>query len=121
MLDNLVSNQVMVSKTPTLTGWNLTKTVQAILAQLEASYGKPNTMTLYANDTLFRIAFPPTDAPEMLFYRIEQYQEIQTLAQDPYSATQIINNAVRLLMQSNIFPLKEFDTWDAINQKPTQH
>ena len=30
---------------------------------------------------------------------------------------QIINNAVRLLQQSGIFPLKEFDTWDAITPK----
>ena len=53
----------------------------------------------------------------MLFYRIEQCQEIQILAQDPYTPTQIINNAVRLLQQSGIFPLKEFDTWDAITPK----
>ena len=117
MLNNLVSNQFKVSNTPTLAGWNSSMTVQAILAQLEALYGKPDTMTLYTNDTLFRSAFPPTDAPEMLFYRIEQCQEIQTLAQDPYLATQIINNPVRSLMQSNIFPLKEFDKWDAITPK----
>jgi hypothetical protein len=30
---------------------------------------------------------------------------------------QIINNAVRLLMQANIFPLKEFDDWEAITPK----
>jgi hypothetical protein len=30
---------------------------------------------------------------------------------------QIINNAVRLLMQANIFPLKEFDNWEAITPK----
>ena len=91
MLDDLVSNQFKVSNTPILTGWNSTITVLAILAQLEASHGKPDTMTLYANDTLFRSAFPPTDTPETIFYGIEQCQEIQTLAQDPYSATQIIN------------------------------
>jgi hypothetical protein len=49
----------------------------------------------------------------MLFYRIEQRQEIQTIVQDPYTPKQIIRNAVRLLMQSGIFPLKEFDTWEA--------
>jgi uncharacterized membrane protein YgcG len=53
----------------------------------------------------------------MLFYRIEQCQEIQILAQDPYTPTQIINNAVCLLQQSGIFPLKEFDTWDATTIK----
>jgi hypothetical protein len=53
----------------------------------------------------------------MLFYRIKQCQEIQILAQDPYTPTQIINNAVCLLQQSGIFPLKEFDAWDAITPK----
>jgi hypothetical protein len=91
--------------------------VQYILSQLKASYGKPETMILFANYTLFQSAFPPTDFPEMLFYRIEQCQEIQTLAKDPYTATQIINNTVRFLMQSNIFPLNEFYTWAAINPK----
>jgi hypothetical protein len=51
-------------------------------------------------------------APEMQFYRIEQCQEIQTIAQDPYMPKQIIGNAASLLMQSGIFPLKEFE-WEA--------
>jgi hypothetical protein len=72
---------------------------------------------LFGNDTLFRSPFPANEAPEMLFYRIKQCQEIQILAQDPYSPMQIINNAVRLLMQLGIFPLKELDTWDAITPK----
>ncbi len=117
MLDETVSNQFKVSNTPNLTGWNSTMTIRVNLKQLEALYGKPDTMTLFWNDTLFQSPFPATEAPEMLFYRIEQCQEIQTLAQDPYSNTQIINNAVRLLMQSNIFPLKEFDTWETITPK----
>ena len=77
-----------------------------IINQLNGTYGKPDTITLLQNDTLFQSAFIPTDAPELLFYRIEQCQEIQVLAQDPYSDTQVINNAVHLLMQANIFPLK---------------
>ncbi len=48
---------------------------------------------------------------------LEQCQEIQNLEQDPYTPTQIINNAVHLLQQSGIFPLKEFDTWEAITTK----
>jgi hypothetical protein len=54
-----------------------------ILDQLDATYGKPDTITLLHNDTLFTSAFNPTDAPESLFYRIEQCQEIQVLARDP--------------------------------------
>jgi hypothetical protein len=91
--------------------------IRVILEQLEALYGKPDTMTLFRNDNLFRSPFPATEASEMLFYRIEQCQEIQTMAQDPYSNTQIINNAVCLLMQSNIFPLNELDTWETITPK----
>jgi hypothetical protein len=88
-----------------------------ILDQLDGTYSKPDTMTLLQNNTHFRCAFNPTDAPKSLFYRIEQCQEIQVLACDPYTDTQIINNAVRLLMQANIFPLKEFDDWDFITPK----
>ncbi len=117
MLDKTVSNQFKVSNTPNLTGWNSTMMIRVILKQLKASYSKPDTMTLFRNDNLFQIPFPAIKAPEMLFYRIKQCQEIQTLAQDPYSNMQIINNAVRLLMQSNIFPLKEFDTWETITPK----
>ena len=117
MLDDSISNQFKVSNTPNLTGWNSTMTILVILDQLEASYGNPDTMTLFGNDTLFRSPFPANEAPEMLFYRIEQCQEIQILAQDPYTPTQIINNAVRLLQQSGIFPLKEFDTWDVTTIK----
>ncbi len=36
------------------------------------------------------------------------------IAQDPYTPKQIIGNAVCLLMQSDIFPLKEFDTWEVM-------
>ncbi len=117
MLNDSISNQFKVSNTPNLTGWNSTMTTLDMLEQLKSSYGKPDTMTLFANDTLFRSLFPANKAPETLFYRIEQCREIQILAQDPYSPMQIINNSVRLLQQSSIFPLKEFDTWDVITPK----
>ena len=53
----------------------------------------------------------------MLFYRTEQYQDIQIIGQDPYSPTHIINVVMHLLMQSGIFPIKEFETWDAMPNK----
>jgi hypothetical protein len=52
-----------------------------------ANYGMPDTMVLFNNDKLFQSPFPPTEAPEMLFYRTEQCQEIQIIGQDPYSPT----------------------------------
>jgi hypothetical protein len=117
MLDENVSDQFKVSNVPTLIGWNAIMTIQEISGQLHGTYGKPDTMTLLTNGTHFRSPFNPADALESLFYRIEQCQEIQVLAQDPYTDTQIINNAIRLLMQSSIFAVKEFDDWEAITPK----
>jgi hypothetical protein len=39
------------------------------------------------------------------------------IRQDPYSQTHIINVVVRLLMQSGIFPIKEFEMWAAVPNK----
>jgi hypothetical protein len=114
MLDENVQPQYKVSNVTTMMGWNATMSVRLILEQLEGSYGKPNMMTIHQNDLLFQSPFLPSKAPEMLFYRIEQCQEIQTIAEDPYTPKQIISNAVRLLMVSGMFPLKEFDTWEAL-------
>jgi hypothetical protein len=46
---------------------------------------KPDTMTLFANDTLFHSVFNPNEVPELIFYRTEQCRAIQVLARDPYS------------------------------------
>ncbi len=85
MLDELVSDQFKVSNVPTLPGWNASMSIMDMLDQLETTYGKPNAMMLFANNTLFRSAFNPNDAPEALFHRIKQCQEIAILARDPYS------------------------------------
>jgi hypothetical protein len=114
MLDENVQPQYKVSNVTAMTGWNATMSVRSILEQLEGSYGKPDMMTIHQNDLLFRSPFLPSEAPEMLFYRIEQCQEIQAIAEDPYTPKQIISNAVRLLMALGIFPLKEFDRWEAL-------
>jgi hypothetical protein len=118
MLDELVSNQFKVSNVPTLTGWNASMSIMDMLDQLETTYDKPDAMTLFAKDTLFRCVFNPNDAPKALFHhRIKQCQEIAVLTLDLYSNVQVINNAVRLLMQASIFPMKEFDDWEAVTPK----
>ena len=89
-------------------------TVLDILTQLQETYGKPDMMTLYVNETLYRSPMAPSDSPEMLFYRIEQCQEIQILGKVPFTTEQIIGNAVRILIGSNLLPTKEFDTWEAL-------
>jgi hypothetical protein len=90
MLDANVSAQFKVLNNPTLTGWNSTMSIINILSQLQVSYGKPNMMMLYTNDTLFRSLMTAGGLPEMLFYRIEQCQEIQCISNLPYSEEQII-------------------------------
>ena len=93
MLDELVSNQFKVSNIPTLTGWNASMSITNMLNQLETTYGKPNAMRLFANDTIFRSVFNPNDVPKALFHHIEQCQEITVLLRDPYSNVQVSNNA----------------------------
>jgi hypothetical protein len=53
MFDTNVAAQFKVSTTPSLMGWNSTMSINVILDQLQDSYGKPNIMTLFNNDTLF--------------------------------------------------------------------
>jgi hypothetical protein len=96
MLYENMADQFKVSNMPTLTGWNTSMSIRAMLDQLKGTYGKLDTMPLFANKTLFQSLFNPIDAPEALFYRIEQCQEIQVLACDPYLDMQVINNAVHL-------------------------
>jgi hypothetical protein len=64
--------------------------INVILNQLQDSYGKPNMMTLFNNNALFRSPMTPTNSPEMLFYCIEQCQEIQPIGKLPNSNDQII-------------------------------
>ncbi len=47
-----------------------------------------------------------TEAPKMLFYRIEQCQEFATLAGDPYTQMQILNTVICILMQVLVLPSK---------------
>jgi hypothetical protein len=117
MLNANVLAQFKVLNNPTLTGWNSTMSIIDILGQLQVLYDKPNMMMLYTNNTLFRSPMTASNLPDMLFYRIEQCQEIQHIGNLPYSKEQIIANAVRILLQANIFPLKEFDAWDAVTPK----
>jgi hypothetical protein len=108
MFDTNIGAQLKVSNTPALMGWNSTMSIIDILNQLQDLYGKPTMMTNFQSNIMFSNHISPTDSPKMLFYRIEQRQEIKL----PYSDEQIIANAVRILIQANIFPLKEFNAWE---------
>jgi hypothetical protein len=66
---------------------------------------------LLQNDTLFRSAYSPQDAPEVLFCCIEDCQEVQILGDNPYTPQQLLNNAVRLLLQCGLYT-RNFKDWD---------
>ena len=67
------------SRCPTLPPWwgGTQPLIRDIHTQLQHLYGKPTMIMLFQNDVTFRIPIAPTDSPEMLFYQIEQCQEIQ--------------------------------------------
>jgi hypothetical protein len=74
-------------------------------------YGRPKPTTLLQNDTLFCSPYSPIDAPEVLFRRIEDCQEIMTLGNDPYTLMQLLNNAIRLLLGCGLYQCN-FEEWD---------
>ncbi len=60
---------------------------------------------------MFRSVYSPQDAPEVLFRCIEDCQEVQILGEDPYTVQQLLNNAVRLLLQCGLYT-RDFEDWD---------
>jgi hypothetical protein len=59
--------------------------IEFILTQMESSYGKPSAAMLFANNTLFKSPLAANNAPESLFYQMEQCQEIMTLGNLAYT------------------------------------
>jgi hypothetical protein len=100
LLDDNIDDAFKVSNNPALAGWNPTMEVQEIFDQITSTYGRPTPVALLQNDTLFRHVYSPQpqDAPEVLFCCIEDCQEVQILGEDPYTAHQLLNNAVHLLL-----------------------
>jgi hypothetical protein len=99
MLGELVQDQYKVSNDPNLLGWNLKMSIQLILAQLENPYGKPTANIIWNNNILFTANFNPVDAPEMLFHQIKQFQEVATIGATLYTAAQLVNNTMHLLLK----------------------
>ena len=59
--------------------------------------------------SLFKMIFySPQDAPEVLFRRIEACQEVQILGEVPYMAQHLLKNAVRLLLQCQLY-IRDFE------------
>jgi hypothetical protein len=99
IFDDNIDDAFKVSNDPALVGWNQLMEPREMFNQITATYGKPTPAALLQNDMLFQSVYSPNDAPEVLFRRIEDCQEVQILGEDPYTAQQLLNNAVRLLLQ----------------------
>jgi len=110
-LDDGINDAFKVSNDPALTGWNALMEPREMFDQITATYGHPTPAALLQNDMLFRSVYSPQDAPELLFRRIEDYQEVQILGEDPYTAQQLLNNAVRLLLQTGLYT-RDFEDCD---------
>jgi hypothetical protein len=108
MLDKNINDHLKVSNDPNLIRWNLTMSIQLILAQLEALYSKPGNHLMWNNNKVFQANFLPNNAPEQLFHCIEQCHEVTIIVLNPYTPTQLIANSMHLLLQSGIFLMKEF-------------
>ena len=114
LLDELVRDEYKVSNVAGLNGWNSSMTIQAILAQIETTFGRPTSSIVFNNNTRFTSPFDQRDTPENLFHRIEECQEVAILGGAAYTVNQIMGNTMYLLLQSGIFPTREFETWDAL-------
>ena len=117
LLDDIVRPEFKVSNIPGLQGWNSTMTIQAILGQLEFTFGRPSATVLFQNNATFALPFNQMDTPESLFQRIEECQEVAVLGGTPYTDAQIVGTTMYLFLQSGIFPTKEFETWETIVPK----
>jgi hypothetical protein len=109
MLNENIPNQFNVSNNPTLIGWNPTMSIRLILMQLENMFGQPEGSLMWNKDKIFQVDFLPNDAPELLLFCNEQCQKVAIIARNLYSEKQLIANTIHLLLQSGIFPMKEFE------------
>jgi hypothetical protein len=85
VLNKTIEDAFKFSPDPNLTGWNQSMEIIKIMDQMTTTYRRPTPTALLQNDTLFRSPYSPIDAPEVLFRRIKDCQEIMTLGDDPYT------------------------------------
>jgi hypothetical protein len=111
ILDETIDDAFKFSPDPNLTGRNPSMEIIDIMEQMTTMYGRPTSTALLQNYMLFRSTYSPIDAPEVLFHRIKDCQEIMTLGDDPYTPMQLLNNATRLLLGCGLYQ-HDFEEWD---------
>ncbi len=110
-LDNNNDDAFKVSDNPALVGWNPSMELRKIFNLMRSTYGRPTPVALLQNDTLFCSIYSPQDAPKVLFRHSKDWQEVQILGNKPYTPQQMLNNAVRLLLQCGLYT-HNFNDWD---------
>jgi hypothetical protein len=103
ILDDNLHNAFEVLNNPNLIGWNPAMELRNIFNQITTTYGRPMPAALLQNDTLFRSVYSLQDALKVLLHCIKDCQEVQILGDDPYTPQQLLNNAVRLHLQSGLY------------------
>ena len=99
LVDNVLP-QYQASNMPGLTGWDATMTIIDIFAQMDATFGKPDAQAILVNNAHFLAPLLPMETPETLFLCLEECQEVQILAENPYTDKQLIVNTV-IVLQTN--------------------
>jgi hypothetical protein len=94
VLDDNIDDACKVLDNPVLVEWNPFMELREIFDTMTSTYGQPTPTALLQNDTLFHSVYSPQDAPEVLFRRSKDCQEVQILGDDPYTPQQMLNNAI---------------------------
>jgi hypothetical protein len=108
-----IDDAFKVSDIPTIVGWHAGMETRDILDQLSQTYCQPTPGALEITNITFRGPYSATDAPEVLFRRIENCAENAILGNNPYMDWQLINNVIRLLLTTGLY-IRAFEEWDRL-------
>jgi hypothetical protein len=111
VLDDNIDDAFKASNDLNLVGWNPSMELCDTFDQITTTYGRPTPAALLQNDTLFMSVHSLQDTPEVLFGHIKDCQEVQILGDNPYTSQQLLDNAVRLLLQCGLYT-RNFEDWD---------
>ncbi len=99
MLDAHVNDAFKVAPltTPPTTRWNATMSLCDIFDQLATTYGKPTPDTMHQKTSPSWLHTIRKTPPGILFKQCTNCQEIEALAQNPYTTQQLLLNAFDLI------------------------
>ena len=104
-----IDDSFKVSNDPALVGWNPSMEPREMYNQVTT--GAPHQPPPSKTIRCFRVCIPHKMSPKSLFRCIEDCQEVQILGEDPYTAQQLLKNAVYQLLQSGLYT-RDFEDWD---------